>query len=335
VRSAAAPLEDAISEVKPITDLHPPGADHHSTETHGRVVSADPSPGDGVHSRTETPSQGDAISALCDNLRELHRQRQDLHRAEKSLTLQIKAKCRRICGGDKTEAGVLYKAMKGKAEHEMAAVAFAVSDPFVQARALLESKRKETEKAMDSAAKSLPIAPWVEGVRGMGMGSLAAIVGECGDLSNYSTVSKLWKRMGLAVVNGERQRRVAGAEAIEHGYSPSRRSVMWNVGQSILKAQSARIDKETAEVLRPAGVYREFYDAIKAIEIERVETAGHAHNRATRRMEKRVLQDLWVEWRRLGHAGSVSQSPSVEPSPSLSGGQTIADTQARRAATPS
>jgi hypothetical protein len=49
------------------------------------------------------------VDLICDRLIELHRQRQDLHKAEKSLTLQIKANCRRICKGDKEEAEKLYK----------------------------------------------------------------------------------------------------------------------------------------------------------------------------------------------------------------------------------
>lgn len=239
----------------------------------------------------------ESLDLTCDRLRELHRQRQDLHRAEKSLTLQIKAKCRRLCDGDKKDADVLYAAISGKKEHDLAEYAVVVSMPFIQARELLEQSRKTTEKAMAAEAESLPVAGIVGDVRGFGLGSLAAIIGEAGNLSDYATVSKLWKRMGLAVIAGERQRRKAGADAIEHGYSPSRRSVMWNVGQSVFKAQSARVDKETGEVIREAGKYRQIYDARKEYELPRVETKGHAHNRATRYMEKMFLKDLWRAWR--------------------------------------
>lgn len=237
------------------------------------------------------------IAILIDTLRENHRRRQDLHRAEKSLTLRIKAILRRLCAGDKTEAAQLYKAMLGKGEHPRAATALALCAPFLQARATFTPLRTEVEKQMDAAAKQLPVWPWAESIRGMGAASLAAIIGETGDLSNYATHSKLWKRFGLAVIDGERQRKVKGAEALKHGYSASRRSVMWNVGQCVFKAQSQRVDKETGEVKAGAGKYRLIYDARKEIELPRVPSKVHAHNRATRYMEKRLVRDLWKAWR--------------------------------------
>ncbi len=237
------------------------------------------------------------LNLICDRLRELHRDRQDLHREEKSMTLRIKAKCRRICEGDLKEAGTLYRSMFNGADHEHALSAMVVSEPFIRARYILEEERHKIEKLMASEAKKLPVWSWGEEIRGFGVGSLAAIVGECGNISNYSTVSKLWKRLGLAVIRGERQSKKSDVElAIEHGYSPSRRAVMWNVGQAIFKSQSQRTDKETGEILREAGVYRQVYDKRKEYELGRVETKGHAHNRATRYMEKRFVKDLWKAW---------------------------------------
>lgn len=236
------------------------------------------------------------LAPIIDNLREMHRQRQDMHRAEKSLTLQIRAICRRLCAGDKGEADVLYKAMEGKGEHEQAMMADVLTTPFKQARAILEGNRKEIEKRMEKAAKTLPVWSWVESISGFGAGSLAAVIGETGDLSNYATHSKVWKRLGLAVIDGGRQRRVSGADALVHGYSPSRRSIVWNIGQCVFKAQSQRVDKETGEIKKEAGFYRKIYDARKELELTRVETKGHAHNRATRYMEKRLMRDLWKAW---------------------------------------
>jgi hypothetical protein len=230
-------------------------------------------------------------------LRELHRKRQDFHRSEKSLTLQVKAICRRLCAGDKDEADKLYTAMSKGAEDALAMMAKEWTEPFIQARSILEGNRKQVEKDMAKVAKTLPVAEWVEGVKGFGIGSLAAVIGEAGDLSNYPTHSHLWKRLGLAVIDGGRQRMVPGADALVHGYSPSRRSVIWNIGQCVLKAQSQRVDKETGEVKVEAGEYRKLYDARKEYEMGRVETKGHAHNRATRHVEKKLMRDLWKAWR--------------------------------------
>lgn len=244
-----------------------------------------------------------AIDQSCNNLRELHRQRQDMHRAEKSMTLRIKAICRRLCDGDKTEADKVYKAMTGKTEHDLSMNAIAISAPFIYCRGHLKEQRTAIEKRMASEAKSLPVAEWIENTRGIGIGSLAAIVGEAGNLSNYSTVSKLWKRMGLAVINGERQRKVAGAGAIEQGYCPSRRSVMWTIGDSMFRsggwyADFCR-DRKVFEVEKAKQVGVEVVPSAKIPKGRESEfmSKGHVHNRAKRYMEKRLLRDLWRAWR--------------------------------------
>lgn len=223
---------------------------------------------------------GDAI----DEIREQWRRRQAWHRAEKSLTLQAKALCRRLAEGEKGEADVIYRAAMGKGEHPLADVALAAIFPLTEARDGIEQHRKLVEKRLALLARSLSVAPWVEGVRGFGIASLAAIIGEAGDLANYSNPAKLWKRMGLAVMpDGTRQRRIGGIEALEHGYSPARRSVAWNIGACLLKQGST---------------YKALYNTRKVVELGRVETKGHAHNRAQRYIEKRLLRDLWRAWRR-------------------------------------
>lgn len=247
----------------------------------------------------------DTLSDSCNQLIELHRHRQDLHRTEKALTLRIKAKCRRVCEGDKKRAEVLYKAIFGKAEHEYAFELMVVTEPFISARSLIKAQRTEVEKQMVEVAKQLPVAKWVESVRGLGLLGLASIIGECGDLSNYPTVAKVWKRLGLAVINGERQQKKAGAEAIEHGYSPSRRSVVWTVGESLFKSGG-----HYADVLRERKAYEKRKAEEQGLIVcpfakipkipkkgkEDYRSDGHIHNRAKRYMEKCLIRDLWEAW---------------------------------------
>lgn len=224
------------------------------------------------------------LAAPIAEIREQWRRRQSWHRAEKSLTLQAKALCRRLAtDGDKKEADLIYKAALGKGEHPMADVALAAFFPLAEARDGIVRHRKAVEKRLVQLAAGLPVAPWVEGTRGVGLLSLAAIVGEAGDLSSYANPAKLWKRLGLAVMPDGRQRRTSGVAAIEHGYSPARRSVVWNIGACIVKA---------------GGPLKAVYDARKVYEAERVETKAHAHNRAQRYVEKRFVRDLWSAWRR-------------------------------------
>jgi hypothetical protein len=113
---------------------------------------------------------------------------------------------------------------------------------------------------------------------------LAVIVGVAGDLSNYSNPAKLWKRFGLAVIDGRAQRKVTNTEqAIAMGYSPMRRSAMWTIGDAVIKTQ---------------GEYRELYLDRKMYEAERDPEMSkmHCHRRAQRYMEKRLLRDLWRAW---------------------------------------
>lgn len=240
--------------------------------------------------------------ATIDEIREQWRRRQNWHRAEKSLTLQAKALCRRLVGGDIKEAGKLFAAAYGKGSHDMADIALAATFPLIEARDGVVKHRAAVERRLVKLAKSLPVAPYVVGVRGVGLASLAAIVGEAGDLSNYDNPAKLWKRMGLAVMpDGGRQRRISGDAALEHGYSPARRSVVWNIGACIVKA---------------GGPLKEVYDARKVYEAERVATKAHAHNRAQRYVEKRFVRDLWSQWRKAEGATSRRLSPVMSMSPS-------------------
>jgi hypothetical protein len=218
---------------------------------------------------------------------ETWRLRQDMVRAQQKLTLQIKAVLRRLTAGDKDAADKLYSAIeKGEDRPEAIAVV-----SLRMAREPLEAQRKAYEKVLEKIAKQLPIYAYTEQIKGYGALALAKTVGECGDLSAYPTVSGVWKRAGLAVIDGQRQRRVAGEEALRHGYSPVRRSVFWNIADPLLKAQGKDDN---------AGPYRRIYDTRKAFELGKPDMKpALAHNRAMRYMTKELLKHLTVEWKRI------------------------------------
>jgi len=77
------------------------------------------------------------------------------------------------------------------------------------------------------------------------------------------------------------------AAYIEHGYSPKRRSRMWNIGDALIKGNAD-------------GIYRATYLKRKEYELARNPEMPkiHAHRRAQRYMEKRLLRDLWRAWGR-------------------------------------
>ena len=252
-----------------------------------------------------------ALGHLIAEIRETSRIREDYHRTEKSLTNQVKAVTRRLCGGRDTtqsatmsDARSLYNAMMGKGEHRYLATALGHCSGLLEARAQMKARRLHEEKLLRKLARELPIWDWAESVRGLGALGLTLLIGEIGDPGNYPSHRHVWKRMGVAVMDdGQRQRRVKGAEALRHGYSPRRRAILFRIGDAIKK--------------QSAGHYREVYLERKAYERataeaegltvcpasripktdrERYRSLGWIDNRARRYMEKRLLADLWREW---------------------------------------
>lgn len=238
-------------------------------------------------------------------LRELQAQRVATIRAELRLSNQVRALVRRTLGwqADLPEkertrinnlAGKLVNAIRERKpiDHEHAVSVDGVV-PFVLGmdRAMLEveSYRAKIEKQMTAHAKSLPVwTSWCEGVRGFGAMSLAVIAGEAGDLCSYANPGKLWKRMGLAPKASYRMVCKDGTEGFT--VPKRRRSCMWNVGDVFVKVG--------------ADEYRKIYDDRKAYEHDRDPEMSkmHAHRRAQRYMEKRLLRDLWREWHKAsGH----------------------------------
>lgn len=263
-----------------------------------------------AHKNRENQASSDLRFAdpLVQAIVEQWRQRQDMVRAQTRLTLQAKAICRRFTAGDKDEADKLYAAVAGKGGHPMAEAAAMAIMPLVDAQAPLIEHRTAKDKALAKLAKDLPIAHMADEIRGVNLNTLAAIVGECGDLSAYKSVAAIWKRAGMAVIDGERQRLVAGnpEKAIRHGYSPARRSVFWNIGANLVRSGGKGDD---------ASKYRLLYDEVKAREFEKLEHKGHADNRARRYITKRFLRDLYAAWKAAGRAIKPSDASSRAPAP--------------------
>ena len=240
---------------------------------------------------------------LYDEITVNHRYREDFLRAETRLVLQVKSICRRYCDGDK-EAGTdlykevlkLYRAVPDERKNDgpwigltrgPVAGATVYLLPFLSALLPLKSRRLTYERVLKKLAKQLPVWPWAEELYGFGPLGLGQIVGECGNLSNYPNPACVWKRLGLAVMEGgERQHKTKDKKkAILMGYSPRRRSVMFVIGDSLLKKPNE---------------YKELYDKRKAYEQGKLPAPKGKpiiwHRRAHRYVEKRLLRDLWRAW---------------------------------------
>jgi hypothetical protein len=147
--------------------------------------------------------------------------------------------------------------------------------------------------------------------------------------SACSARERVWKRLGLAVIDGVRQgglpKSASKDDWIAHGYSRVRRSRMFVIGDALIKAN---------------GEYRAVYLARKEYERQRAEAAGLTvapalkipkaranefisdgiiHRRAQRYREKRLLRDLWQAWNRgkatplLSHDETEQRVPAREP----------------------
>ncbi len=232
-------------------------------------------------SRTSNDTLRDIATAACVALEANARAYAQLVKAQTALTNRVKANQRAL--------GVIPSDFKiPNPSPEMFAALEMTTEHITEARGLIEVHRKAYAKEIERIAKQLPVYPWIENVRGIGPLNLGLIVGATGDLAKYANPAKVWKRMGLAVIDGKRQCRVTDKElAIRMGFSPVRRSIMHIVGDCFVRAAS--------------GVYRDVYDARKAYELGRETpkgkmTTGHAHMRALRYTEKRFLCDLWNQW---------------------------------------
>lgn len=153
---------------------------------------------------------------------------------------------------------------------------------------------RETEKKMCSLAETLGPAEWVKGIRGVGILSLATIVGEAGDLSNYPNPGKLWRRLGLAPYNGKMgstwrkgfEGKLTAEQWTDFGYSPRRRSASWMIGKAIM--------------MQNKGTYRARFEEAKskskANEQHSDWSDGRHNNHAMLLATKRFVLDLWKKW---------------------------------------
>lgn len=183
---------------------------------------------------------------------------------------------------------------------------------------------KEHEAEMVAMAKHLPAADLVltPEFRGFGLLSLATLVGQCGNLSNYSNPSKIWKRLQLLPYHKDgktlmgstwRAKKTNGLSKedwVEYSYAPRRRSVSYLFGDNIVKSNKG-------------GPYREMYDRIKEEYARKHpdrmlcskcggtgklkegacqqckgkgKTTMRAHRHAMLLATKQLVKDIWVSW---------------------------------------
>ncbi len=172
-------------------------------------------------------------------------------------------------------------------------------------------RRKEIEDAMMSAALTLPAASIIENTAGFNATGLAVIVGEAGNLSNYSSVRKLWRRLGLGMAQGHESkaystwRKEGGLSAEDWtiaGYSPTRLAQIYGVISVPLAMHKKKnkygeiYDKRRAHT---KVTHPEWYVDKKGkakVNAKGEPSSAHAANDAIRIITKAFLFDLWKCW---------------------------------------
>lgn len=270
-----------------------------------------------------------------DRIQQLWRMIQRWQRAENGLVLQAKAICRAWTEGDKAAADKLFDAFRqGKGTDIQLELALL---PFGRAIDEFLPLKEGLVKEMAKLARELPAYEWVKGVKNFGDKSFATIIGEAGDLSNYSTHSKLWRRMGMApfTKNGRtrsgKQWKVEGGlnadDWAEFGYSGRRRSTMFVIEGCLFRGGPYRDVALSRKAFLRARAETEGLMVAPSAKIPKGERTryisdGQIHQQAMHYMGKRLLRDLWKAWRRadtLLLSEAIKNEPSAENSDAPSG----------------
>lgn len=261
-------------------------------------------------------------TAQMNSLRRLAIQYNGWTRSHTRLTNQIKGYCRMYAGeiGLKRSpaSDALCKQLDDLGEEAIETRHFSRPDgfdlalwaqiePLLYARLPVAVARMAASKNLEQAAGKLPIAGWMERIKGVGLHRLGLLVGVV-DPGRCETVAKFWFLLSIGIAkDGLAQRRWKTERGEDdpkwklHKYSPARRALVWNIGDGLIKAQVRKVKdengKDTGE-RRSLGTYGQMYLDRKAYEKERNPDISdfHAHRRAQRYMEKAFLRDLWLQW---------------------------------------
>lgn len=250
------------------------------------------------------------VSATLDHLAELQVRRKFYIGVVNKQTNAVKALVRRALGwrydeeeGDREKvngraARIVAAALAGKEQKPEDAETFAVlAFDLATVAAAIEpctKARHEIELEMKRIVRKLPIFAWAKDVKGLGELGLAVILAEAGDLSGYPKKGHLWKRLGLAPLDGKAMstwRMTGGLSAddwTEAGYSPRRRAEIYAVvSEPLFRANTVA-----------AGPYRAVYDRRRerTAETNPDWTKAHSHMDGLRIMTKHMLRDLWQVW---------------------------------------
>lgn len=234
----------------------------------GKAVSAAP-----TGAKRSTPA-GETVTQIMD----LSRTRNTWQQARNRLHLHALALCRSFCAGDKAEAVKLFKATASGDDIRL----LGLVGPMIEDIERWTERLKPVEKRLADLISGTPIADYIKTTKGLGALSMATLIGHTGPFSQYATVSKLWRRLGLCVSEDGSSRGaliVPGVADIR-----PRRAAAYVIGCGMIKAGNAD--------------FRACYDKHKARAMDEKGWAkARAHNHGMRVATKYLIKKMWQEWK--------------------------------------
>jgi len=249
--------------------------------------------------KRRTKMENQSLETLLNDLSKAHRTREDIMKPRVMVGNQLKAILR-----------------NAKARGIDTGLAEAPKLDF------FDEQEKYWSKVMEGIAKLLPCHDWWTAIPGCSSLGLAMLLAETGDLSNYPSPAKVWRRMGLDVINGEANKN--RFKGMNTGYSKRRRMIAFRISSAIVKANKGRYRdvydlRKGFELERDSrGYNREYVEARRQFMLERYKTSAKKIKearlpqcvidlRAHRYMVKLLVRDLWQEWNL--RAGTLPEMP--------------------------
>jgi hypothetical protein len=220
---------------------------------------------------------------------------------------------------------IIAAAREGKGDQRIVELVLTVD----KGRQPFDELRDGCEKRMEQLAASLPVAGWIEGIRGAGLLGLATIIAETGDLSNYPNPAKVWKRLGFAPYDGLagstwkrtswRPRALTADEWIANPFSGHRYALMHQIAIWLVNAQWISAKKAGGDEGKPNGPYGEVYAARRAHTAKTHPdwSKGHSRMDGIRVAMKAFLKDLHIEWRKRAADEVAVAKDELKPTASL------------------
>lgn len=168
------------------------------------------------------------------------------------------------------------------------------------------------EQMLDQVGKLTNIVAWINQPEqaGVGLITIATIIGETGDLANYANPAKVWRRMGCApfTFDGKtlmgstwksgKEGKLSKEAWTEFGYSPRRRSIAYVIGKNLMMQNVRREGRGESKKILYTGPYRARYEEAKARfkDVHPDYKPGRCDNHGILLAAKLFMKNLWMLW---------------------------------------